>query len=114
VAVTAADLLTQVGADSTDNTLAERCVTQAQAYVARYQLDSDPEALITVPPEIVDAAVLACAEDIFTRSKSQNGVMLTNYDEAEGGGGVVVRVARDPLVSVYPVLRRWYNPVTAV
>lgn len=112
--VTEADLRAQVNAGTGDVALATRCVGQAVEFVTRYQDDSDPDTLIEVPPTIVDAAVLACAEDIFTRSKSQNGVMLTNYDSGEDGSGVVVRIGRDPLASVYPILRRWYNPVSAV
>lgn len=113
MAVTAADLLNEVGAEATDQNLAQRCVTRALLFVVRYQQDSDPEALITIPADVVDEAVLRCAEDIFTRSKSTNGVMMTNFDGAEDGG-VVVRVGRDPLAPVYPIFRRWYNPVSAV
>lgn len=114
MAVTAQQLLTEVNADETALQLAERCVTEADLYVTQYQADSDPDSLITVPPAILDAAVLACARDVFARAKSQNGVMFTNYDSGEQGEGVVVRIARDPLTSVYSILRRWYNPVTAV
>ena len=112
--VTAADLLTQVNAGVADTALAKRCVSRAVDYVTQYQVDSDPDDLISVPTGIVDEAVLSCAEDIFVRSKSQNGVVLTNFDSGEDGSGVVVRIGRDPLASVYPILRRWYNPVSAV
>ncbi|MEU4386774.1 hypothetical protein [Promicromonospora sp. NPDC023805] len=113
MAVTAQNLLTEAGADETDLPLAERCVPLALSFVTQYQLESDPEELITVPPIVVDEAVLRCAEDIFTRSKSTNGVMMTNFEGAEDGG-VVVRIGRDPLAPVYPIFRRWYNPVSAV
>lgn len=113
MAVTAQDLLNEVHAGEIDLPLAQRCVPLALSFVAQYQLDSDPDELITVPPIVVDEAVLRCAEDIFTRSKSANGIMMTNFEGAEDGG-VAVRIGRDPLAPVYPIFRRWYNPVSAV
>jgi hypothetical protein len=109
VAVTGADLLEQVGGDESDAQLADRIVARAERYVTKYREDSEPDPAVpvTVPEEVLDGVVLACAEDIWTRTKSQNGVMLTNYEGAEDGG-VVVRVGRDPLAPVRPLLDPWY------
>lgn len=114
MAVTADDLLELVRAGEADRALADRCVTLAPLYVARYRQEQDPTGSVAIPPEIVDQAVLACAEDIFTRSKSQNGVILENYQPGDDGAGVVVRIGRDPLAPVRPLLRPWLPGVFAL
>lgn len=112
MAVTADDLLELARASSdADRALAERCVTLASSYVAKYRQDQDPDGTVAVPPPVVDNAQLSCAEDIFTRSKSQNGVILENYQPGDDGAGVVVRIGRDPLASVRPLLAPWYAPL---
>jgi len=113
MAVTGADLLNQVGGDASDAGLAETIVAKAQVYVAKYREDSepDPAAPVTLPELIEDGAVLACAEDIWTRTKSENGVMLTNYQPGDDGPGVVIRIGRDPLAPVRPLLDPWYPPL---
>lgn len=114
MAVTGADLLEQVNALVTPEStaLAQKIVDKALVYVAKYRLDSEPcpDVPVTVPEVIDDGAVLACAEDIWTRTKSQNGIMLTNYEGAEDGG-TVIRVGRDPLAPVRPLLAPWYPPL---
>lgn len=113
MAVTGTDLIEQVGGNAdTDAALADRIVAKALFYVAKYRADSepDPDVPVTVPEEIDDGAVLACAEDIWNRTKSTNGVMMTNYDGPEDSG-VVIRVGRDPLAPVRPLLAPWYAPL---
>ncbi|MFI6428471.1 hypothetical protein [Promicromonospora sp. NPDC050880] len=112
MAVTGADLIEQVGGDpEADLPLADKIVARAERYVTKYREDSEPDPAVpvVVPEEALDGALLACAEDIWTRTKSQNGVMLTNYEGAEDGG-VVVRIGRDPLAPVRPLLDPWYPP----
>lgn len=116
MAVTGADLLEQVGGAASDAGLADRIVGIAQRYVDKYQLDMspDPAAPYVVPPDIADNAVLACAEDIWTRTKSENGVMLTSYQPGDNGPGVVIRIGRDPLNPVRPLLAPWVPTVFAL
>lgn len=113
--VTAEQLLGQVNATVTpaSTALAQLIVDKALLYVAKYRLDSepDPDVPAVVPEVIDDSAVLACAEDIWVRTKAQNGIVLTNYDSGEDGAGVVVRIGRDPLVPVRPLLAPWYPPL---
>jgi len=113
VAVTAADLLARVGGAASDNTLAQACVGQGVLYVAKYRESMDPDPLVpvTLPEAIEDSAVLACAEDIWVRTKAENGIVLTSYQPGDNGPGVVVRIGRDPLVPVRALLDPWYPPL---
>lgn len=112
---TAQQLLDLVGETVTaeSTALAQGIVDKAILYVEQYQAgnEPDPSVPVVVPASIVDGAVLACAEDIWVRTKAQNGIVLTNYDSGEDGGGVVVRIGRDPLVPVRPLLAPWYPPL---
>ncbi len=114
--VTASELMDQVGATSEKGRLlAQRCVTLAPLYVTRYLEEQSPGPTpVVVPAAVLDAAVLACAEDIYTRSKSENGVILENYQPGDDGSGVVVRIGRDPLAPVRPLLRPWLPGVFAL
>lgn len=113
--VTAEQLLERVRATVKPETtaLAQTIVDKAILYVAKYRIDNepDPDVPVVVPVEIDDGAVLACAEDIWVRTKSQNGVVLTNYESGEDGSGVVVRIGRDPLAPVRPLLAPWYPSI---
>lgn len=116
MAVSATELLDRVGADAEDQQLAEKIVTLAPLFVARYRaaMAADPQNLPTVPDEVLDHATLACAEDIFTRTKSQNGVVLTNFQPGDDGSGVTIRIGRDPLAPVRPLLTPWIPTVFAL
>ena len=114
MAVTAADLLNRVGAtsDAESLALATTIVGKAALYVTRYRENNelDPETPAAVPETIADGAVLACAEDIWERTKSQHGIVLTNYQPGDDSSGVTVRIGRDPLAPVRPLLAPWYPP----
>lgn len=116
MAVTGEDLLERVGGASSESTLADTIVALAVTYVDGYRLamSPDPDAPYVVPEEPTDNAVLTCAEDIWTRTKSENGVMLTSYQPGDNGPGVVVRIGRDPLAPVRPLLALWIPTVFAL
>ncbi|MFJ2297384.1 hypothetical protein [Oerskovia paurometabola] len=117
MAITAAVLLDLVGAGQQapgDAELAQRCVVLAAEFVARYQAEQDPAGVVVIPPVVLEQAELSCAEDIWTRSKSENGVILTNYQPGDDGSGVTVRIGRDPLAPVRPLLRPWLPGVFAL
>lgn len=117
MAITAAVLLELVGSKAPgpeDTTLAQRCVALAIEYVARYAAEQDPAGVVVIPAVVLEQTELACAEDIWTRSKSENGVILTNYQPGDDGSGVTVRIGRDPLAPVRPLLRPWLSGVFAL
>lgn len=116
MAVTGAELLSRVGGAAADAGLADKIVALAVVYVEGYQLamSPDPEAPYDVPAEPLDNAVMACAEDIWNRTKSENGVMLTSYQPGDDGPGVVIRIGRDPLAPVRPLLALWIPTVFAL
>ncbi len=118
MAVDAAGLLDRVRAtvSEANTALATKILALATGYVTKYQLDQspDPDNLVEIPAPQLDEATLACAEDIWVRTKAQNGIVLTTYQPGDDGSGVTVRIGRDPLVPVRPLLRPWLPGVFAL
>ena len=92
-AVTLQELADYVGTDDLSNFL-HSCLDAANAHVGRYIGDID-----TVPNDIHEQAILICASELFHRRSAPNGVtQFASFD------GSPVRVAKDPMNAVYPLL----------
>lgn len=92
MAVHLAEFQAYVGTDET--TFPESCLSAANAHVGRFIGDID-----TVPAEIHDQAILICASELFHRRSAPNGIaQFASMD------GTAVRVGRDPMGAVYPLL----------
>lgn len=92
VAVTLAEFQAYVGTDEVD--FPQHCLTAANAHVGRFIGDID-----TVPNNIHEQAILICGSELFHRRSAPNGIaQFASMD------GAPVRVARDPMTSVYPLL----------
>ena len=60
---------------------------------------------VKLPAEIRTRAILEVGADLFHRRASRNGVI-----GFEGVEAIPVRIARDPMLSAYPILRQ-YLPI---
>lgn len=92
--VDGAALLAYVGADERDATYAGECVETAIALVDKHIGTAD------VPPAIRRRAILEAGSELFHRKNAPNGISQF----ATPDGMSPVRVARDPMLSVYPLL----------
>lgn len=89
--ITAADFADYVGSEVTDFTT--ECLQAGHTLVDRYQ------GTITVPEKVHVQAVMICASELFHRRSAPNGVaQFASFD------GAPVRVAKDPMNAVYPLL----------
>lgn len=94
MAVTLAEFQAYVGTDETGSFI-ESCLSAANAHVGRFIGEVD-----TVPAEIHDQSILICASELFHRRSAPNGVaQFASMD------GSPVRIARDPMGAVYPLLQ---------
>lgn len=92
--VTLAEFQAYVGTDETGDFI-ESCLDAGSAHVGRYIGDVD-----TVPNEIHRQAIMICASELFHRRSAPQGVaQFASMD------GTPVRVARDPMIAVYPLLQ---------
>ena len=95
--VTTQDVLDYVGADSTDESAAMKCLDEAIALVDAFV------GVNVIPDTILDLATKVVAADLFDRSKAKNGIaQFASFD----GAPTTVRIARDPMAPAYPILRR--------
>lgn len=92
-AVTLAEFQAYVGTDET--TFPQSCLTAANAHVGRFIGDID-----TVPNDVHEQAILICASELFHRRSAPNGI--SQFASMDGSA---VRVARDPMTAVYPLLQ---------
>lgn len=93
MAVTLAEFQAYVGTDETD--FPQECLTSGLALVERYV-----GTVTTVPAAIKDQAVYIASSELFHRRSAPNGVaQFASMD------GSPVRIARDPLGAVYPLLQ---------
>jgi hypothetical protein len=91
MAVTLAEFQAYVGTEET--TFPEECLTAGHALVNRYIGTK------TVPVSVHDQATLIASSELFHRRSAPNGVaQFASFD------GAPIRVAKDPLNAVYPLL----------
>ena len=113
MAVTAAELRTEVGAGSTvPDAVLDRLIEVADALVGEY-VASAAEG-VTVPEPMIDQAWLACAVELFNLRKAPNGVLNQQYAAVDSGGvqSVPIRISGDPLRPVRPLLSTWIGGLT--
>ena len=81
---------------------------QARALVEEYARANVP-ADIFLPDSIYDQAVLAAASHLWDQRQSPNGQL----NSAFGNGEVAapIRISRDPLAPVRPLLAQWVTPL---
>lgn len=92
----AADLKDYVNGSDEHLTYIESCVDQAIALVDGYVGNA------TVPELVLERAYLEVGSELFHRRNAPNGVAQFNTFD-----GSAIRVARDPMVGAYPLLRRF-------
>lgn len=92
MAVTLAEFQAYVGTDETD--FPQECLTSGHQLVTRYI-----GSVTTVPVHIHDQATYIASSELFHRRSAPNGVaQFASFD------GAPVRVAKDPMNAVYPLL----------
>ena len=93
MAVTLEQFQAYVGTDET--TFPQECLTSGLALVNRFI-----GTVTTVPTAIKDQATLIASSELFHRRSAPQGVaQFASLD------GTPVRVARDPMIAVYPLLQ---------
>ena len=91
--VTLADLQAYIGTDETGDFI-ESCLSAGNALVGNYIGEVD-----TVPAEVHNQAILIAASELYHRRSAPNGIaQFASMD------GQPVRVGKDPLAAVYPLL----------
>jgi hypothetical protein len=97
MAVTLAEFQAYVGTDEVD--FPQECLTSGLALVTKYI-----GAVTTVPVALNDQAVLITSSELFHRRSAPNGVaQFASFD------GAPIRVAKDPMNAVYPLLQRYVS-----
>ena len=97
MAVTLAEFQAYVGTDEVD--FPQECLTAGHALVTRYI-----GSVTTVPVAVHDQATYIASSELFHRRSAPNGVaQFASFD------GAPVRVAKDPLNAVYPLLLPYVN-----
>jgi hypothetical protein len=93
MAVTLEEFQAYVGTEET--TFPQECLTSGLALVERYIGEVEE-----VPASIKDQATLIASSELFHRRSAPQGVaQFASMD------GTPVRVARDPMIAVYPLLQ---------
>jgi hypothetical protein len=83
-----------VRASDIDNDFIEQCWDEATHLVNAYTSGYD------VPTSVLTRAYIECGSELFHRRSAPMGV--SQFASADG---TAVRVARDPLLGVYPLIR---------
>lgn len=109
-----------VGANTDDTAFVASCWAQASALVRRHigstivgaapltgesagYFTFDLESSTVVPPEIVEGCTLTVASELYHRRQAPSGIAQF----ATPGTASPMRLARDPMASVYSVLAPW-------
>ena len=92
----AIDLKSYVNGSEDDLEFIQLCEFQAQDLVDGFV------GTATVPETVLERAYLEVGSELFNRRSAPNGVaQFTTFD------GAAIRIARDPMVGAYPLLRRF-------
>lgn len=89
-------LATYVGASGADESLLRDAWDQAEVMVTDYI------GAVTVPPKILDLAIIQTGSELFARRSAPSGIA-----QYATGDMNPVRLARDPMTGTYPMLRRY-------
>lgn len=93
MAVTLVEFQAYIGTDET--TFPQECLNSGLALVERYIGEVE-----SVPAEVKDQAVYIASSELYHRRSAPNGVaQFASID------GSPVRIARDPMGAVYPLLQ---------
>jgi hypothetical protein len=95
--MTAVDLSQYVGANAEDSAFVASCWARADALISQHV------GVVEVPSAILIGAILEVGSELFHRRNSPSGIAQF----ATAGDASPVRLARDPLTSVYSVLAPW-------
>lgn len=94
------DLREYVGGLATDEAYLKTCLATATALVTSYI--GAPLAETDVPEDVVDSALLEVGSKLFARQQAPTTHAM---GDTLGGGGMLV--AKDPMVTAYPILNRF-------
>lgn len=90
------DLKAYVGSSDIDDTFVEECWDTARDLIASYVQS------VNVPPHVLKRCYLEVGSELYHRRSAPMGVsQYATYD------GAPIRIARDPLIGVYPLLNRY-------
>lgn len=92
----------KVGAGVSDAILGQ-CIEVADEAVKRHV------GAAVIPPATLERAKLLAANECLQQNMSPNGVLNQQYDL--GDGSTPLRIGRDPLTPVYPLLARFIAPL---
>jgi hypothetical protein len=96
------ELKAYVGAPDMDDAFVESCYDDAVAIVEDAIGTSD------VPTQVRQRCYLEAGSELYHRRNAPNGVQqLATFE----GGNSAIRIARDPLTGVYPLIRRYIRGV---
>lgn len=90
------DLKAYVGASDIDDAFVEDCYLTAKDLIATYVKSAK------VPAQVLKRCYLEVGSELYHRRSAPMGVsQYATYD------GAPIRIARDPLIGVYPLLNRY-------
>lgn len=91
-------LLDYVGEGSVDHGFVQDCWEQAVALVDRFIGSA------SVPQPVLNGAYIQTGSELYARRNAPSGI--TGFSD---GSDNPIRLARDPMTSVYPILRRFVS-----
>lgn len=90
------DLKAYVGSSDIDDSFVEDCYLTAKDLIATYVKSAK------VPAQVLKRCYLEVGSELYHRRSAPMGVsQYATYD------GAPIRIARDPLIGVYPLLNRY-------
>lgn len=107
MAVSTADLKLLVNSGPSDDEVLDQCLAFGESVVETYTRRVTPAVKATIPPPILDEAILVASADQFQRRKAPNGVLNQVFDS--GDGFLPVRISRDPYESIRHLLAPWIS-----
>jgi len=94
--VTLEEFRQYVGTDETGD-FVESCLEAGTALVEQHV-----GGILTVPADVLKQSILICSSELFHRRSAPNGVaQFASFD------GAPIRVAKDPMNAVYPLLQKY-------
>ena len=95
--MTTDELMKFLGASESDRAFVEECLNQANTLITTYIGSA------VVPDDIMNNSTQQVASEMFHRRNAPSGI--AQFSSLDGVSPI--RVAKDPMTSVYPLLRRY-------
>lgn len=105
--VTAEQVRAFVNGDRSDLVAIEACLTYADEALAKHLADDNFDTAEPIPDVVLERALIVLAAEVFSQQQAPHGIVNEQYASEGEAASTPIRITRNPMPVVYPILALW-------